>query len=649
MLHELWDEIRLTFRSRRGFLLLFPLIASILSGGVYWNSVIRGIPVGLWDMANTSQSRTLARSIDASPQIDLQKGENLDVMRQEMQKGNLRGIVILQENSIQLERDASNLLIGNQVYAVVANVVAMESARLGVPQLMRKGIPASQAKDWIVPLRLDSRNPANPYYDYFSNLLPGLITAYFLMALMFVGSSFHTRRSALPRMVWWLFLAVSISALSGMVPFLPSLLLYTAALSMGFGVGGILPHPIKATQILLAFNAPAFLLSGYTFPDWAFPPALAAITQWLPFSLYLNIPSTQSLVALGLYSVIPWLFPRRPLPSPLPIAGMATLLFVAPIAYLVLYGSVYTLKEERELPLAVVTQSDGPITRQLLRELDAHPRLRVVAIEDSLHSHGILQFPNDLETRWVKKQSSSFVLIIRSRPFLTAGDLQRSINDVFASHNPIPPPLVFLDHPVANPLESYGDFMLPGLGILIMHQLILVTAAFAAARRIVHQSPRAILWRLVRFTLWFGAWAMVWVGIGLWIFDVQVHIPWFSVLIWVFWGLFAAGALGTLIGTLFRDQRTLLQGLGFTSYPFYFISGVGWPRDAFPSWIDAIGQIIPLRPLLWGMDRSMRFGLDFMTQWGSLLHLMFLAGLFLGATALWIHWQPKAQIQPTET
>jgi len=342
---------------------------------------------------------------------------------------------------------------------------------------------------------------------------------------------------------------------------------------------------------------------------------------------------------------------------------------IAPISYMVLYGYIYMVKEEREIPLAVVGYWNTAETRTLVRSLDAHSRIRVVMADASdarsmLEQgdvRGILTIPSDYNERLRLRRSILLPVMVPANRFLPVSDLQRAVTDVtsalssemrvdvFMSRGVNPQaarersePLVLEDRALFNPGETYGDFILPGLGVLIMHQLLFVSIAFATGSAARRAKEIADLGKLKRrgilYVMWFSFWILVWMRVGLSCLSVPGQFHLVSALALAIPGLLAAAGLGIAVGLFLRGGQVVMQLLAFSTYPFFFLSGMSWPREAFMPWLNHLGDLIPYRPLATGLGRSFRMDANLCDLRPEIIHLWILAFAYaiLACIAYWM-------------
>ena len=704
------EELARWRRTPTRLLLVFmPLLATAACLWVYSGRVARHMPVAVVDMDHSGLSRTLARDMASAPQMSVTELADVESARQALRRGEIRAAAILPEGMdrevrqgrsarVVFWRDASNPSAANQLYSVMSTIVASESGRLSAGRLAMSGLPLSQAVEMVLPLRSDPRGMDNPNFDYLANFAPGLFPMFLMMGLLLAGASLFPRAWALCENPWreflgrgvpwvvcqmaialpyYLWFVPSLGAVHA--PLLPtmalSLLLVTGALSTGFLVGRASFSTVLAVQTMLAFSTPAFLLSGYTFPEWAFPEVLNRFTRPFPFSLFMDSYrgfagwasdlAWKGMGELALWTIVPVLLlaiPARrrgtkervhpPIPNPsttmtralrlefrqiCKTLGLALMFFVAPLEYFALYGSVFLVKSESHVPIAVVNAQSSALSREITRGLQAHPNLLALPMGSELDAEealrtgkvrAILELPVDLDLRLRRRESTLVPLVFTTDRFLPANDIQRAVSAVLMERGDrervriiasrgvpleqareMASPLLLEDRPLANPHETYGDFMLPLLGILILHQVTLTSTAFATT--LGAWGLRNFVARILLYTGWIGMWTLVWFAGAMPLLGVPLQPHVLPMVGLSLLGLLGVGSMGVFLGRVLKDPMSALFVLPFTSYPFLFLSGSSWPREAFPTTARWVLHLVPASPWLVGANRALRLDAGF--------------------------------------
>lgn len=696
-------------------LFVAPFLAWGTCVAVYGEHLPRRLHVGVLDQDRTALSRALVRDFEAAPTLGVRLFTDPGSLRAALREGTIRAGIVIPDGCdeavregrtarVTLLRDATRTMPSTQIHTAVSTVVATESARLAVGRLMRAGLPGSAAREMAMPLRMDGRPIGNPWMDYLRSFSPVLLPMFLQMGLMVAGASCAThlrrlkRRFQFGRVLAWALplgliggaieFALADTVATGLVSATSTLVLGLPSAFVGLGLGRIVNDTQRAVQALLVFNTPAFVLSGFSFPEWAMPRLLETITRPLPYSLWLDIQLAvgggadghlwRGILGLLGWSVLGLLLcvpghgmpkPEKDFPVRLPkglrflaIRGLATLVLAGPPLYLALYGAIYVEKEENRVPVAVTGAAASQRNIQIARALAAHPRLDVELLppdeaEYRMHAGTVrasVELPEDLDLRLRRGRSVSVPVLFHADKFIPASDVQRAVSEVLGDASArlrsgiagagqnlsrareLGTPLLLDDRTVGNPKETYGDYMLPVLGFLITHQLLLVAmGVVASAKRHGVESIRYPGRQTLYLHLWFSAAALSWIVAGLRILDVPISVasP-VAVALAVLVGLAGAAGIGATIGRLVGDPVWVLRLAAFTSYPLFFLSGASWPMEAMPSPVRFLAWFDPMTPLLDAGDRTLRLGATLAEIGPALLH-----GLFLGLfwmVAAWI-------------
>ncbi len=733
------EEFVRLFRKPTRLLLFFtPLLTTTVCLFAYAERVARHMPVVVVDHDRSGLSRILTRDMAATPQMAVSELPDEESARRALRRGEVRAVAIFPDGMdrevrqgrtarMVFWRDATNMSATNQLYSAMATIVATESSRLCAGRLMMAGLSMSQAKEMVLPLRSDPRGLTNPNFDYLASFSIGFYPMFLMMGLLLAGASLFASgwetsetpyREFLGRALPW-FVGQTLITLGYYLWFVPSLgaahaptlpttalclLLITAALAFGTLVGRFSLTLLFAAQLMLAFSTPAFLLSGYTFPEWAFPEILNRCTRPFPFSLFMDSyrgfagwASDKAWSAMGLLAL--WLiiplallaipnfkgFKRiKTLPPSEPAATLhgafasefhrictmlelALLFFVAPVEYFALYGSVFLVKEERKLPIAVMNAQRSQVVREIVRGLMTSPFLEPLPMASELEARqalkdgkvrALLEFPTDLDLRLARREATQVPLIFPTDRFLPANDIQRAVSavlmergareraQIIVTHG-VPfedaaeraTPLELDDRPLASPHETYGDFMIPFLGLIILHQITLTLTALATAAGTCH--PRNAFARAFIFTAWMGMWAVVWFTGTVHVFQVPTDIQVLPLAGLVLLGLLSVSAMGIAMGSLLGSPLIALQVLPFTSYPFIFLSGMSWPREIIPKVLRILSYMTPSTPLLTGANRAVRLGAGFIDLKPEFQNLAITFAGWSIAAYLLIRWRSK--------
>lgn len=341
-------------------------------------------------------------------------------------------------------------------------------------------------------------------------------------------------------------------------------------------------------------------------------------------------------------------------------------LLLAPLLYAFFYGSIYINKEEVNVPLAVVDDDQSALSRLLTEQLNNTQVIRVVGAKDVQEAQemlnreevqGYIYLQKGLEERVMGLQQAYIVLAVSVSRFLPPSDLLRAVAQVsmtvsagvrlqyfkkkgmteaiaMQETNP-----VALDYrPLFNERTSYGAYLLPGLLMLILQQTLLIGLAASMARERQERSLRE-LYQLAgnRFTIaftgkgafyfiLFAIYALFFLTVNFSILKLPVRGDYFSLVLLI--GLFIATLIpmALWLGSLFRTTLLAVQLMGFSTYPFFLITGYAWPYTELPFFLKALSAMLPTTPFLQAYTTIVQQGGDLPQVMAQVAHL----------TALWL-------------
>lgn len=315
----IWRELHYLYTSRSGFLLLIavPIVVYFILNSLYGRGIIKDLPIAVYDQDHSELSRTLSRFLEASPYLSVaQQLTSEEDMQNAFQSGKIQGIVyiphdlekeILRSRSqkIIIYTNSSNIVFGNMIYKAGSEIVLSTSAGILIKKMQAQGLTERQSMELFQPMRLSFKPLYNPSYNYLFYLGPGLMTVLMQMFIMFVSSRAFNRefssggiaemikisKGSVFKMLFGKYIAqlISSSVLALMVfgifyPYFniplkselwPMLLLLfvfiSASILLGFAVSTLFLNEMVSMDLVLFYNSPAFVFSGFTFPLLGMP------------------------------------------------------------------------------------------------------------------------------------------------------------------------------------------------------------------------------------------------------------------------------------------------------------------------------------------------------------------------------------------
>ncbi|MFA8451610.1 MAG: ABC transporter permease, partial [Bacteroidales bacterium] len=190
-------------KANRTMLLLFTLIPVLLFTMFclfYSKGLVRNIPVAIMDEDHTELSRTVARFVDATSTLKMEKTiSSFDEIKSEIEDNEIYAVFYIPKGteadvkkgksaSIGLYINCSNMLLGKLVYRYGLTVISTVSGGISVKQMKAAGKGEEFAYAMANPVNLSSRSMFNGNYNYLQYLAPGIITVILQMLVMFAGS-----------------------------------------------------------------------------------------------------------------------------------------------------------------------------------------------------------------------------------------------------------------------------------------------------------------------------------------------------------------------------------------------------------------------------------------------------------------------------
>lgn len=314
--------------------------------------------------------------------------------------------------------------------------------------------------------------------------------------------------------------------------------------------------------------------------------------------------------------------------------GALLFVILLPLAYPLLYSWIYNNEVVREVPVAVVDNCHSQTSREFVRHVDASPDVRVAAWSNNLEEasrlvarqevYGIILLPEDFDRQLGRMQQAHVSIYCNMGLMLTykaifqtcsavAADMNSHIQ-IALSGNPTTRedqltthPMQVSDVPIFNNTGGYGNFILPGVLVLIIQQVMLLGIGIAYGtsyekHRFSRLTPmyerrfglaRIMIGRTMGFFVLFlliAAWVLLAVP-RMFHFVQMLHFSDF--LLFVLPYLLACVFFATTFSFFIRQRENVMLLVVFTSVPFLFMSGVSWPKSNIPEVWQWVSWLFP--------------------------------------------------------
>lgn len=323
------------------------------------------------------------------------------------------------------------------------------------------------------------------------------------------------------------------------------------------------------------------------------------------------------------------------------------ILILSPIFYAFFYSSFYINKIEQKANVAAVDYDKTDISKRFLYMLSATQNVNLTYIFDDEESakqiflknetFAILIIPKNFSKNLATKKGTQVSLILNNTRFLVSNDINKAVNEIaykliqdyrekYLYSNGISPSQASLAlEPIKielrnnfNSYDTYGDFLIPGILLLIIQQTLLIGISESVAKereenlfQEVFSSSHSVFSYLIGksvfyLTLYFSYFLIFFFVISKIIsIDDSMHINFLTILVLLIPFLASIILFGMFIGSFFKRKILALQFFVFTSYPFFLISGFSWPFDSLPQPLKIFSLALPTTPFFNGICKAL--------------------------------------------
>lgn len=342
--------------------------------------------------------------------------------------------------------------------------------------------------------------------------------------------------------------------------------------------------------------------------------------------------------------------------------GVLMFFILVPLLYPLLYSFIYTNEVVREVPVAVVDMSHGSMSRRFIRQLDASPDTRVAYFCNNLEegkelvgrqeAFGVLYIPSDFQTK-INRMEQSHVSLYCDMSFMlyykalfqtataVAGELntgiqiERAGNWTGREDEVMTKPLEFDEVQMFNTTGGYGNFIIPGVLMLVLQQTLLLGIGLSAGTERERLSKGMLtanangrggtLCTIAGKAL---CYLMIYSVIAAYITLVVPRIFSFTSLVhaadllcFMLPYLLSCIFFAMTVSFAVKYRENVMLLVVFTSVVFLFMSGVSWPQSGIPGFWQGVSSLIPSTFGIRGFVRMNTMGAllsDVMTEYKAL-------------------------------
>ena len=321
----------------------------------------------------------------------------------------------------------------------------------------------------------------------------------------------------------------------------------------------------------------------------------------------------------------------------------------APIFYGVLFGYVYKQAKVINLPIVIIDEDHSPMSDKIIEAFEDNEALLVSDIRytagNILDEMPVKQFdavitlPTNFEADILQKRHPEIRVDLNMANILNANTASKNIQAVLMTLNAgieieglkksgLHPTQAAASYEsfkinfnkLYNSSGNYINFMLPGLLIAIMQQIIFLAMALVFARDfedghfgvLVKKSKSSLYHIALKSTPFIIMIPIMWFFISL-LFDyfrIDADIYNLPMLLFTTTLTMASMCIGMLFSIAIPSQLKATELLMVISTPAFILSGFTWPTLAFPDAIANVAKCIPSTQFLSGFRKIAFYGGD---------------------------------------
>ncbi len=321
-------------------------------------------------------------------------------------------------------------------------------------------------------------------------------------------------------------------------------------------------------------------------------------------------------------------------------AGILLFLAFLPLGYPIIYSLIYNPELVKEVPVVVIDSDRTSLSRELTRNFDACDEAHVIGYASDLNEarhamnshkcYAILEIPEGFEKKVNRNETANAVLysdmslLLRYRGFIVATTnlmtemgselLTKKIDnfvplaETIAVGDPFPINYV----PMGNIRNGFDSFIMPGVLILILQQVIVLALGMAGGAK--HENPRllgyeadneapSVLGTMIAQSLAYFTLLIVPIIFMIHYVPLIFRFPMCGDIWQIFAFLFpmivASFGVGFVFQAFVTERESVFVVWVITSLIFLLLSGLIWPLyDMWPAW----RWLSAICPATWGVE-----------------------------------------------
>jgi ABC-2 type transport system permease protein len=299
--------------------------------------------------------------------------------------------------------------------------------------------------------------------------------------------------------------------------------------------------------------------------------------------------------------------------------GAMLVLVGAIFIYAAFYPLPYSREVLKDLPVSVVDLDRSVASREFSRMLNAHELLRAVTAEtrteaESAVRHGdtsgVVVIPQGFERKLMRGERISVPTYVDTSYFLAYRQVLTGVAEVtgtfsagaelrraglgFTTRSGMREPVKVLFRPLFNPTESYRQYIVPAVLVLILQQTLLVgIGMLRGGAREPDESLQSMTGAAMAYFVLYCIHASIYFAVVFRLYNFEQHASLTTLALITVPFLLAVIFLGFAISSMFSRREAAIPILLFTSLPALFLAGFAWPVESMPPFVRALAALLP--------------------------------------------------------
>lgn len=329
-----------------------------------------------------------------------------------------------------------------------------------------------------------------------------------------------------------------------------------------------------------------------------------------------------------------------------------------PIIFIVLFGFLLG-GSDFSVNVGVVNATESPLTAQVVDQMKSVDSFKVSTGDRDAEMNALNKGDRDVVVIFGPGQGGSqasaeiwYDQANAQTSQVAVSAIQQFFSEANQAMSDAPRPIVATVQGVSTQSMSYIDFLVPGiLAMSIMTSgMIGLSSYFVTYRekgilRRIKATPfplsSFIVARILTSVVLAVAQAVILLGIGKLLFDVNIGDQIASLVVLVVLGSAAFLGLGFLISGVARNTEAADGIANAVSFPMMFLGGVFFPVDAAPAWMQPITKVIPLTYFANGLRDVMLNGATLVNVWLDVAVLVGTAAVAVVLAVRFFRWEAQ--------